>query len=154
KKTLVYRCINSTCRKRKALINTKLNFPTLVHIIYLLLARTSYKQLFWDHGISEATIRQIKKRLIHCYYKYSSERPVYLGEPSEIVEIDETVLCRRGIIRYPTTADDELKDTIWILGAIEAKNKKNYNKESRKSPGIDIDPGTRRKNTYILPNLH
>ncbi|KAG0442476.1 hypothetical protein DMUE_0240 [Dictyocoela muelleri] len=81
KKTLVYRCINSTCLKNKALINTKFNVTTLVHIIYLLLTGKSYKQLFWHQGISEATIRQIKNRIIHCYYKYSSERPVYLGDP-------------------------------------------------------------------------
>ncbi|KAG0441389.1 hypothetical protein DMUE_1083 [Dictyocoela muelleri] len=53
KKALVYRCINSTCRKIKALINTKLNVTTLVHIIYLLLAGTSYKRLFWHHDISK-----------------------------------------------------------------------------------------------------
>ncbi|KAG0434553.1 hypothetical protein DMUE_5140, partial [Dictyocoela muelleri] len=39
---------------------------------------------------------------------------------------DETVLSRRGVIRYPTSTDDETKDTMWIFGAIDKNDKRNF----------------------------
>jgi hypothetical protein len=35
--------------------------------------------------------------------------------PGVEVEVDESVLCRRGIIRNPTSSKDENIDTVWIL---------------------------------------
>jgi hypothetical protein len=35
-----------------------------------------------------------------------------------VVECDETILCRRGIIQYPTTNDDTTADTTWTFVCI------------------------------------
>ncbi|KCZ73746.1 hypothetical protein H311_05295, partial [Anncaliia algerae PRA109] len=43
-----------------------------------------------------------------------------------IVECDETVLSRRGIIRNPTSMDSNRRDTVWILGVIDNTNERNF----------------------------
>ncbi len=44
-----------------------------------------------------------------------------------MVEVDETVLCRRGVIRDPTFCDDdEVRDTVWIVGISVKFNKSNF----------------------------
>ncbi|KAG0434829.1 hypothetical protein DMUE_5011 [Dictyocoela muelleri] len=125
KKTIIYRCKRRGCQKISSFFNTKLPITNLFYVIYLLLSGVTYKQLFWYYSISDATTSSIKKSMVKCNEKYCSIRPVFLGGIDEIVEADETVLCRRGIIRYPTSTDDEKKDTVWILGAGEKFNKKN-----------------------------
>jgi hypothetical protein len=35
-----------------------------------------------------------------------------------IVEVDETVHSRKGIIKKPTTLDETRRDTVWIIGGI------------------------------------
>lgn len=42
----------------------------------------------------------------------------------KIIEMDESVLCRRGVIRVPSHADDEIPDTLWILGIYIRGNEK------------------------------
>jgi hypothetical protein len=43
-----------------------------------------------------------------------------------IIEVDETVLSRRGIIREPTNTDDETPSTVWIVGAVDHTDQKNF----------------------------
>ncbi|KAG0438212.1 hypothetical protein DMUE_3230 [Dictyocoela muelleri] len=61
----------------------------------------------------------MKKRSTH----QKSLRTTGLGYS---VEVDETVLSRRGIIRNPTIQSDEVRDTVWRLGAIENTPEKIY----------------------------
>ena len=42
-----------------------------------------------------------------------------------IVEVDESVLSRKGIIRNLTSSDDT-RDTIWILGGIDQTEERNF----------------------------
>ncbi|EPR78319.1 hypothetical protein SLOPH_2703 [Spraguea lophii 42_110] len=39
-----------------------------------------------------------------------------------ILEVDETVISRRGIIINPTTLSDEVADMVWILGVVDQTN--------------------------------
>ncbi|KAG0441833.1 hypothetical protein DMUE_0763 [Dictyocoela muelleri] len=55
-----------------------------------------------------------------------AKRPVLLGGPGVIVEVDESVICRKGIIRSPTCIDDETPETTWILGGIENTSQRNF----------------------------
>ncbi|KAG0419884.1 hypothetical protein EQH57_0370 [Dictyocoela roeselum] len=126
KKLIIYRCSNSVCRRRESITKSNLNINEQVHIIYLLLNGASYKQLNNFYGISDATILSIKKKLLKCYQDYCNARPVFLGGLGKVVEADETVLSRRGVIRYPTSTDDQLKDTVWIFGAIDAEDKSHF----------------------------
>ncbi|WUR05162.1 DDE-TNP-IS1595 domain-containing protein [Vairimorpha necatrix] len=61
-----------------------------------------------DHVVAKLTIllERGKERLVYRF------------------QVDETVLCRRGTIRVPSRADDGIKDTAWILGLIEAVDRK------------------------------
>ncbi|KAG0442268.1 hypothetical protein DMUE_0397 [Dictyocoela muelleri] len=95
-------------------------------MIFLILSGANYKQLYWYFGVSDKTISLIKKKLHKCYEIYINKRPIFLGGIDEIVEADETVLSRRGVIRYPTSTDDETKDTVWIFGAIDKNDKGNF----------------------------
>ncbi|KRH92137.1 putative transposable element, partial [Pseudoloma neurophilia] len=45
-----------------------------------------------------------------------------IGGPGKVVELDETVITRRGVIRVPSTFDDEntvRTDLTWLFGGIE-----------------------------------
>ncbi|KAG0440662.1 hypothetical protein DMUE_1572 [Dictyocoela muelleri] len=97
-----------------------------IHIIYLILSGANYKQLFWYHGVSDSTIASIKKKLSICYKDFCHTIPVFLGGEGRITEVDDTVISRRGIIRYPTSTDDDTKETIWILGAIDSTDKSQF----------------------------
>lgn len=87
----------------------------------------NYKQIAFLLGIADSTISRVKKRLLLGYKEFMSERvPVALGGIRQIVEVDESVISRRGIIRNPTTHDDCILDTIWILGAVDRNTPQNF----------------------------
>jgi hypothetical protein len=49
-----------------------------------------------------------------------------IGGPGVKVDVDESVLCRRGIIRNPTSWGDEIADTFWVLGIVENYDKSKF----------------------------
>ncbi|KAG0442636.1 hypothetical protein DMUE_0125 [Dictyocoela muelleri] len=87
--------------------------------MYLLMFESSYKQLGWWYGISYTTINRFTGELRRFYVSYRNDRPIILGGPGYIVEVDETVCSRRGIIKNHTTQSDEVRDTVKIVGAID-----------------------------------
>lgn len=121
-----WRCTLQTCRKRFRLSSSKLPILKVLHCIYLLMADTSYHNMFVFHGISDATIASIKSKLLVIYERYIHQRPVLLGGPGVTIEVDETVLSRKGIIRNPTSTDDARAYTVWILGAVCKTNTKKF----------------------------
>ncbi|EPR77850.1 hypothetical protein SLOPH_2632 [Spraguea lophii 42_110] len=42
------------------------------------------------------------------------------------LEVDETVISRRGIIINPTTLPDGITNTMWILGVVNQTNIRNF----------------------------
>ncbi|KAG0437596.1 hypothetical protein DMUE_3600, partial [Dictyocoela muelleri] len=98
----------------------------LLQAIYFLMAGTSYDQTKLFLGISKNTISMIKKRLRQIYKNHMERDKTLIGGPGIIVEVDESVICRRGIIRYPTSTDDNIKDSIWIIGGIENTPERNF----------------------------
>ncbi|KAF0987680.1 hypothetical protein HZS_1437 [Henneguya salminicola] len=54
------------------------------------------------------------------------KKPVFIGGLNVIVEVDETALSQRGIIREPTSTDDSTPRTVWIVGLIDHSTEKNY----------------------------
>ncbi|KAG0438925.1 hypothetical protein DMUE_2789 [Dictyocoela muelleri] len=61
----------------------------------------------------------IKQCLRQIYKNHIERYKTLISEPGIIVEVDESVICRRGITRYPTSTDDNIKDIIWIIEEIE-----------------------------------
>ena len=123
-KTIIYRCKTTGCQRRQSLTSSKLPITKLTHIIYMLMLDTTYHNIFLFHGIADTTTARIKKNLLKCFNEYMNERRVFLGGQNIIVEVDETVLSRKGIIRNPTSFDDISLSTVWILGAVEKDNPK------------------------------
>lgn len=126
KETIYYRCKRKQCQKRYFLINTKLTLPKFILLTFLILADLNYEQLFILNGIADSTIARLKIKLDDIFERILSERPLLIGGFSHIVEIDETVLSRRGIIRNPTSFDEIRSDTVWILGCIDRNDEKNF----------------------------
>jgi hypothetical protein len=92
----------------------------------MVLINVDYQQQFLSHGLSSATIAKIKKKILESCKIYMERRPILIGGLGVIVEADETVLSRRGIIREPTSTDDALGGTVWIVGLIDRTNEKNF----------------------------
>lgn len=109
-----------------SLYHTKLPFNVLIHAIYLILSDVNYAQLYLFYGFSDCTIAKLKKKLTIAYGRFLERRPVLLGGLGCPVQVDETVLSRRGIIRSPTSTDDNTRDTVWIIGAVDPNNVKQF----------------------------
>lgn len=122
KDIIQWRCKQLGCQKRKRLSKSKIALPKLIHCVYLLMLEVNYRNMYIYHGISDCTIASIKSKLISIYKIYLDQRQVFLGGPGVIVEVDESVLSRRGIIRSPTSFDENRNDTVWILGGVEKNN--------------------------------
>lgn len=125
-RTINYRCVSKSCRKRFSIVSTNLGICSYINIIYLIITECSYKQLKRYHNLTNKTIFKIKKKLKEVFKIFMERHPIFLGGPGKIVEIDETVLSRRQIIKCPTSIEDDFKDTIWILGAIDNTPQKNF----------------------------
>jgi hypothetical protein len=124
--TLVYRCRKTGFRRRRNVTSSRVGLTVLLHCIYLLLYNEVYSSMHSYHGLSSATISSFKKKLIKCYESYMFVRPITLGGDDLVGELDETVLSRRGIVRSPTTQDDIILDTVWILEALKKNNMKRF----------------------------
>lgn len=136
---IVYRCVNTCCRKRISIGNSKLKITRVIQIIYLLMIDINYRQLHLLLGFSNTTINYYKKKLREYYKRYMDVHPVSLGGPNCIVEVDETVISRRGIIRNPSSTDDNMRDTVWIIGGIDSSDDKKFfleRVENRQIPTI------------------
>lgn len=126
KKQLIYRCIFRNCRQRKTLCRNSLGLCKYLHIIYLILTECNYKQLNRYYNLTNTTIFRMKKLLRKIFKKHMQNNKTFLGGLGKVIEIDETVLSRRQIIKNPTSLEDDVLDTVWILGAIDNTPEKNF----------------------------
>ncbi|MGL6132098.1 MAG: IS1595 family transposase, partial [Fusobacteriaceae bacterium] len=120
------RCLAKGCQHREHFFETKLSMDTYIHIVYLLICDINYRQLYLFYGISNSTISRIKKHLHMCFKTYLERRTIFLGGNNCKMEVDETVLSRKGIIREPTSTDDSRTDTVWILGLVDPNQPRNF----------------------------
>jgi hypothetical protein len=117
---LVYRCSRRTCRMKMPLftITTRLPLHRYLFFTHLLVLNCNYNVSYQLTGVSSSTIAKAKSSLSR-YYEHKNSSNMLIGGPGVEVEVDESVLCRRGIIRNPTSREDEISDTVWILGIVE-----------------------------------
>ena len=85
----------------------------------------NYFQLSIFFGISDITVAKYKPFLLVCYKGYFEKRFVLLGGCGITIEVDESVLSRKGIIINSTSVDDT-GDTIWILGGIDQNRREKF----------------------------
>lgn len=72
-----------------------------------------------------------KKHFQPVKQKILTKRSILLGGLNSKVEVDATVLSRRGVIKEQTTTDVNLPTTVWFLGAINRSNKDNFFSDNR-----------------------
>lgn len=123
---LLYRCRNSQCRHKRSLINSKMSINDYLLVIYKLIKGDKYKDITSETGATRPTILVIRKKLRESYIKYMSNKISLVGGVGSTVQCDETVLCRRGTIRNPTSTDDNKKETTWIVGCIDDCEPQNF----------------------------
>ncbi|KAG0420323.1 hypothetical protein DMUE_6346, partial [Dictyocoela muelleri] len=125
-KRLLYRCKTNRFQRKFSITKFKCKIHVLLNIIYFLMKSSSYDQIITYLNVPKKLISAVKLKLRKFYKIYMSKRQVLLGGVGVIVEADETVLCRRGTIPYPTSADDKKPETTWILGAIDNTIERNF----------------------------
>lgn len=89
--------------------------------MYYIFSGSSLLQISVWFGVIDQTIYSLKKTLRSAYDQYVAGLPVFLGGSGIVVEADETVLSGQCVKREPTSTDDERRDTVCILGAIDEK---------------------------------
>jgi hypothetical protein len=122
----IYRCTNYKCSAKRGLLQkNKLPLHNFCDLIFCILCRNSYFMIKARLGVSSSTIAAAKKKL-RTIYKEFMRRRLIIGGPGKIVQADESVICRRGKIRNPTSEDDSRPDTVWILGIVDASDPTNF----------------------------
>ena len=112
--------------KKTNVLNTRIPINDYLFIFYKLLTGHTYAQIERDVNVSLKTITVIRKRLRHIMSIYMGNKNMLIGGIGKVIECDESVLSRRGIIMNPTSAHDKVKDTIWILGCIDNNLERNF----------------------------
>ncbi|KCZ81344.1 hypothetical protein H312_01225, partial [Anncaliia algerae PRA339] len=111
KHKLLYRCKNQLCRYRQSLLNTKIPLNKYLQLVYCLILNMNYYQIKNCVAVQDEAISNARKKLRELMSAYMARQTILLGGLNCIVECDETVLCRRGTIRQPTSLDDNYPDT-------------------------------------------
>ncbi|KCZ74389.1 hypothetical protein H311_04646, partial [Anncaliia algerae PRA109] len=125
-KRVIFRCTKKGCQNKTSILSSKLCLNEFLFTIYGLLINLTYYQIKNFVNVSDPTIPKIRKILQNAIKTYSQNKFIALGGMKVIVECDETVLSRRGIIRNPTSMDSKRRDTVWILGVIDNTNERNF----------------------------
>jgi hypothetical protein len=60
------------------------------------------------------------------YFRSCNEKRLIIVGTGRVVQINETVICRSGKIRCPSAVDDDIKDIVWIVGIVDAKDPTNF----------------------------
>jgi hypothetical protein len=76
-------------------------------------------------NINEKTLIKTKKIIIEKSYTNFIRRIPKIGGRGVITQIDETAVCRRRMIRNPTSELLEQRDTVWVIGIIDDNNPNN-----------------------------
>ncbi|KAF9761091.1 hypothetical protein NGRA_2863 [Nosema granulosis] len=108
-------------RRKQHFFKNKMQFVNFYSFFTQIIIKPSYNQVRHIIGVSCGKIASCKKPSRSVFMTLNTRNFVIEG-PGIKVEVDETVLCRRVSIRTPTSADDNIKDILWILGVIDSVN--------------------------------
>ncbi|KAI5152230.1 hypothetical protein ENBRE01_2671 [Enteropsectra breve] len=125
-KSIKYRCLNTSCRHSLSLISSNLKLNVLFYLFYSIFVAPSYTEIKRFIRVKDTTILRAKKQIRESYKIYNDRYPFLFIGLNCIVECDETVLSRRGIIVNPTTTEDSVRDTVWILECIDNFPARNF----------------------------
>lgn len=117
---IIYRCNKKGCQKRESVLNTKMELHKYLFLLYLIFINLHYFQIKCLLNVCDTTIARAKEKLRAACCTMIERTPMFLGGDNMRLQVDETVLCRNGIIRDPSNTDDDTPNTVWIFGGIDA----------------------------------
>jgi hypothetical protein len=85
-----------------------------------------YREILTEVQTTEQSLILIRKKLRVIYKSYLTTRHFLLSSFDGKVQCDETAICRRVIIRCPSTTEDTTADTVWLLGCIDDASPPNF----------------------------
>ena len=119
-----YMCNSSRCRKKISLLlgfNEKLPQIPLKSILmaaYCFSMKCLNYQSTIFSGISETIYIKLKIFFIRSLKRSNMGVNERLGGPGLVLQIDETACNRRRIITSPTSEEEFVRDTVWVVGVI------------------------------------
>lgn len=153
-KRLIYRCKKRNCQFKTSIYNTKLPLQEFCLIVFKLMIGGKYNEVTTEVSVSEKTLVNIRKVLRKIYKIYIDKRKVVLGGMGFTVQCDESVICRRGIVKCPSAIEDNVKDTVWILGCIDNTPSKNFFVKQVKDRSVDTLSRTLEGNICVGSYFH
>lgn len=126
RKRIIYRCSIRGCQSKNSILKTNIQINDYLLIYFKLLTNHSYNQIVQDVPSSFTTFTKVRKQLKRVMVIFLESNRTIVGGENIIVQCDESVICRRGLIRTPTSTDDAFKDTVWILGCIDNTPERNF----------------------------
>lgn len=151
-----YVCANQSCKKTKSIYEGFIcSFPRieirkiLLCAYYYILELTNYQAVIMA-DICEHTYIKLKKIFLRRLYEMEVRQRGQIGGDGVVFQVDETAVCRRGIIRNPTSRADEIRDTVWLIGIIQEDNPENLRLEVL--PNRTVETLTYFFSRNVLPN--
>lgn len=124
----VFSCNDRLCRKVFSIskfYTTKLPAIPLTVIfksIYCFVLDLKNFQAVDILNISEPTYIKLKNVFIKKLQIRNLLRNEKIGGENAVFQVDETAVCRRRLVRNPSSELDEIRDTVWLIGIINENN--------------------------------
>ena len=126
-----YECKNLECKTNISLIKAispelpKIKLSSFLFCCYLYSTKAANYQAVIMSGLSEHSWIDIKKIILFKLYDFT-HAITKIGGVGETLQIDETACNRRRLITSPTSEEEYIRDTVWVIGAAcERTNKSN-----------------------------
>lgn len=124
-----YKCVNGECRRTCSMFKgfkvclPKIDVRKILKAAYYFLTECNNFQVTIFVGIDEHTYIKLKNLFIESLTLFELQNQRRVGGFGSVWQVDETAVCRRGIITNPTSLEEEVRDTIWIIGIIEENSR-------------------------------
>lgn len=129
----VYRCCNGSCRKEHSLLvltqfsSVKLKLCDILFIFYKFIKNTYNYDICNEVNITRPTLSKIIKTIRNSIKKSNSQEFTKLGGAGRVIQIDETAVSRKGIIKNPTSSIENCRKTKWLMGFIDENDFSKFN---------------------------
>lgn len=126
-----FKCVNRTCKQRRNVyLGLRDEFPRIkltkiLQCLYYYVLELSNYQVTILTGVSEKSYISLKKIFLNRIYSSETQQRTLIGGEGIVFQVDETAVCRRGLVRNPTTTELISRDTVWLLGMIQENNPTN-----------------------------
>lgn len=120
-----YKCRNNTCKSTKSIflgfrdVYPQIEIKKILLCGYYYILELSNYQVTILTGICEKTYIKLKKIFLKRIYQCEMQNSIRSGGEGVVFQVDETAVCRRGLITNPSSLEMEIRDTVWLIGLIQ-----------------------------------